>query len=44
MKIHDVIMTRGVAIGVKEDEFVLVVEGDVFQVLLQKFKLLKKLS
>ena len=34
MKIHDVIVAGRVAVAVKENEFILVVEGDVLQVLL----------
>ena len=35
LKIHDVIVARRVAIAIEENEFILVVEGDVLQVLLQ---------
>ena len=34
LKIHDVIVARRVAISIKENQFILVVESDVFQVLL----------
>ena len=34
LEIHDVIVAGGVAVTVKEDELILVVEGHVFQVLL----------
>ena len=34
LKIHDVIVAGRVAVSIKENEFILVVEGDVFQVLL----------
>ena len=35
LEIHDVIVAGGVAGPIKEDELILVVEGHVFQVLLQ---------
>ena len=34
LEIHDVIVAGGVAVGIKQNKFILVVEGHVFQVLL----------
>ena len=34
LEIHDIIVAGGVAVGIKENKFILVVEGHVFQVLL----------